>query len=263
MVSASPLPGSETMSESTSSRSISHSSSRSASARSPSCRSRSSSRSSRMPFHVCEGEGVCVPGQQLQQRIDARRLPLVAACDGEERRAGEEWRCPQYSAHCGSYSLSCLPHCPSEGAGCPSRLRPRRWSRSRTHLPGGPRRTASPPFRRQNNALRPPCRSSRCHPSSPSTGSGRVVSALEAHLVFEAVARPSGARPGRVAALRHEPLDDTVERDAVVEAAPRQGTEAVDGPRGLLGVELNLELASLLQFEVQYRTSRRLSVTAG
>ena len=75
------------------------------------------------------------------------------------------------------------------------------------------------------------------------------MSALEAHLVFEAVARPSGARPGRVAALRHEPLDDTVERDAVVEAAPRQGTEAVDGPRGLLGVELNLELASLLQFE--------------
>ncbi len=59
-------------------------------------------------------------------------------------------------------------------------------------------------------------------------------------LVGEAVAGPSAAGAGRIAALNHESFDNPVEDDAVVEAIVSEKHKVVDGRRGIRGEQLCL-----------------------
>ena len=65
---------------------------------------------------------------------------------------------------------------------------------------------------------------------------------VAAGLVLELVARPAGAGAGRVAPLQHEAVDDAVEDHAVVKPLAGEEDEVVDGLRGVLGEELDVDL---------------------
>jgi hypothetical protein len=67
------------------------------------------------------------------------------------------------------------------------------------------------------------------------------VAAVTLQFVSEAVSRPAGAGAGRVATLGHEPGDDTVEDDAVVEPFPGEEHEVVDRLGSLGGVEVDID----------------------
>src|SRR3546814_3316501 len=64
-------------------------------------------------------------------------------------------------------------------------------------------------------------------------------------LVLELVARAAGAGALRAASLDHEIRDHPVEAQAVVEAAPGQVDEADHGQGGLVGVQLDLDRATV------------------
>src|SRR5690606_5680356 len=66
-----------------------------------------------------------------------------------------------------------------------------------------------------------------------------------AGLVLELVARAAGARALGATALDHEIRDHAVEAEAVVEALAGQVHEAGHGQRGLVGVEFDLDLATV------------------
>ena len=65
------------------------------------------------------------------------------------------------------------------------------------------------------------------------------------HLVVRRVARPAGARPGRVAALDHEARDDPVEERVVEEAALRERDERAGRVRRRLLVERDREVPAV------------------
>src|SRR5690606_5338922 len=72
-----------------------------------------------------------------------------------------------------------------------------------------------------------------------------LVADAVAGLVLEGIARAAGAGPPGTAALDHEVRNDPVEVQAVVEALPGQVHEAGDGHRGLVGEELDGDLATV------------------
>ena len=63
-------------------------------------------------------------------------------------------------------------------------------------------------------------------------------------LGLQLVARAAGAGAGRVAGLRHEPVDDAMERHPVIKAAPRQRLDLRDMVRREVGPHRDDDTAS-------------------
>ncbi len=72
-----------------------------------------------------------------------------------------------------------------------------------------------------------------------------VAQRVALRLVAEGVARAARARALGAAALDHEVGDHAVELQAVVEAAPRERDEVVDRLRGVLGKQVEHDVAAL------------------
>ena len=73
--------------------------------------------------------------------------------------------------------------------------------------------------------------------------SGVLAPTLPIALVVELVARPAPARTGRIARLRHEARNHTVERHAIVPALLRQENEVVHRHRRFIGKQLDGNIA--------------------